>query len=131
MFDSGLVTGLHRSVRRLGTKGRQTIDVAIIRTPSYVGINVNGLGAAVGVARGRSWGKLTGGVRDTVLELAHIGRQDNFFVVSGYPLLALKPIVRVMESFGSELPVFAVFEYPTVLDMAEYIREHKSTCSAR
>ncbi|VEN73033.1 hypothetical protein EPICR_100079 [Candidatus Desulfarcum epimagneticum] len=56
-----------------------------------------------------------------VLEVKVIGVNDDFFTLGGHSMLGVMLASRVLESFGVELPLTAVFEYPTVAKMADLI----------
>jgi acyl-CoA synthetase (AMP-forming)/AMP-acid ligase II/acyl carrier protein len=56
-----------------------------------------------------------------VLDLDQVGVHDNFFDLGGHSLAATRVISRVIETFPSELPIKALFDSPTVAEMAEVI----------
>jgi acyl carrier protein len=47
-----------------------------------------------------------------------IGAGDNFFLLGGHSLLGTQLIVRVREALGVELSLRAVFDHPTLEDLA-------------
>ena len=67
--------------------------------------------------------EILAGIWERVLGVERIGRDDDFFALGGYSLLATRIISRVRESFVVELPVRSVFEYPRLADLAERIEE--------
>ena len=65
--------------------------------------------------------ELLAGIWAQVLGLDRVGAQDNFFELGGHSLLATRVISRVREVFGTEVPVAALFDHPTVAGLAAVI----------
>jgi amino acid adenylation domain-containing protein len=61
------------------------------------------------------------GIWEEVLRLRGVGEEENFFEMGGHSLLATQIISRVREGLGVELPLRAVFEAPTIGEMAERV----------
>lgn len=59
-----------------------------------------------------------------VLDVRPIGIQDNFFHVGGHSLAAARIVARVIKTFLVEIPLEALFNAPTVADMAAAIEAH-------
>src|SRR5438045_8679572 len=53
-----------------------------------------------------------------LLKVEHIGRQDDFFDLGGDSLLALRAVSRIRDVFGVEIRTRALFERPTLGDLA-------------
>ena len=62
-------------------------------------------------------------ILEELIELDGIGRDDNFFELGGHSLMGAQLVARLQERFGIELPLLAVFENPTVAEMAS--RRHR------
>ncbi|MEV8637592.1 non-ribosomal peptide synthetase [Streptosporangium sp. NPDC051023] len=56
-----------------------------------------------------------------VIGCEQAGPDDDFFTVGGYSLLAPQITAEVLERFGVELPVRAVFDYPTLRELSAHI----------
>jgi amino acid adenylation domain-containing protein len=57
-----------------------------------------------------------------VLQIDGLGIRDNFFELGGHSLKAVALSSRVSELYGEKVPVRLVFDYPTVEQMASYVR---------
>lgn len=60
-----------------------------------------------------------------VLSLNQTGRTDNFFDLGGNSLAASRVLSRLANEFNLEIPLRALFESPTIADMAAVIAEHQ------
>jgi acyl-coenzyme A synthetase/AMP-(fatty) acid ligase/acyl carrier protein len=60
-----------------------------------------------------------------VLLIDQVGVDDNFFDLGGHSLTASRVITRVIQAFRLELSVKALFDSPTVNDMAAVIMENQ------
>jgi len=61
-----------------------------------------------------------------VLLLDRVGIRDSFFALGGDSLTASKVIARVIKTFKLDLPLKALFDAPTVAEMAAIIEQHQS-----
>jgi acyl carrier protein len=53
-----------------------------------------------------------------LLRIERVGIKDNFFALGGHSLLATQVISRIRAATGIELPLRAVFEGPTIAEVA-------------
>ncbi len=58
-----------------------------------------------------------------VLKLNQVGIRQNFFEIGGHSLLATQIISRLNESFGIQLPIKYIFDYPTISTLSAEIEK--------
>ena len=61
-----------------------------------------------------------------LLKIEKIGIHDNFFDLGGHSLAAFRVISRVIQTFQLELPVKALFDAPTLAEMAAIIEQNQA-----
>ena len=61
-----------------------------------------------------------------VLSLDEVGIRDNFLELGGHSLAASRIISQLLRSFQLELPLKALFDCPTVAEMAELVVRHRA-----
>jgi amino acid adenylation domain-containing protein len=60
---------------------------------------------------------------EEVLGVERVGIEDSFFELGGHSLLATRVVSRVRSALGRELPLRAMFEYPTIRELCEGLPE--------
>jgi amino acid adenylation domain-containing protein len=63
---------------------------------------------------------------EEVIDLRPVGIQDNFFDLGGHSLAASRIISRILKTFELDLPIKALFDSPTVADMAVVITQNQA-----
>jgi amino acid adenylation domain-containing protein len=66
-----------------------------------------------------------------VLGVSAVGRQDNFFDLGGHSLLAARIISRICEMFHVDLPAVAIFENPTIEELAQLVNHSRQSDQPR
>ena len=61
------------------------------------------------------------GILAPLLGLAHVGVEDNFFLLGGHSLLGTQLIARIRDAFGVDLGLRSLFEAPTVAGLSSEI----------
>ncbi|KAF9953659.1 hypothetical protein BGZ72_005237, partial [Mortierella alpina] len=54
-----------------------------------------------------------------LLKIKRVGRQDNFFILGGHSVLAMRLMNSIATAFGQQLPISTLFAAPTLAGLAE------------
>ncbi|TXS41851.1 amino acid adenylation domain-containing protein, partial [Streptomyces sp. or43] len=73
------------------------------------------------VAPGTATEVLLADIWAQLLGLERVGAADNFFELGGHSLLATQVVSRVRDVFGTDIPVAAMFDHPTVAGLADVL----------
>src|SRR5262249_32145100 len=65
--------------------------------------------------------EMLAGIWSSLLGVANVQRQDNFFDLGGHSLLTMQLAARLRQLFHCEVPLRAIFEFPVLQDMAAYL----------
>jgi hypothetical protein len=65
-----------------------------------------------------------------VLSLDEVGIHDNFFDLGGHSLAGSRVISHAIQAFQLTLPVKALFDAPTVAEMAAIITQNQTTLAS-
>ncbi|MDB4951689.1 MAG: Malonyl CoA-acyl carrier protein transacylase [Gemmatimonadetes bacterium] len=84
-------------------------------------------GAADHVAPRTPTEKALAGIWREVLRVENVGAHDDFFALGGHSLIATRVVSRVRQAMGVELPLRAVFEAPTLAELAARIDAGRGT----
>ena len=68
---------------------------------------------------------------EDILGIERIGVRDNFFNLGGHSLLAVQAISKIRDYFSIELPLQALFDAPTVGQLAELLDTNQPSGSAQ
>jgi acyl carrier protein len=66
-----------------------------------------------------------------LLQLDRLGIHDSFFDVGGHSLLATQFISRVRDAFQVELPLKALFEGPSIAELAAVVEQLQSQAASQ
>ncbi|MEU6736828.1 amino acid adenylation domain-containing protein [Streptomyces physcomitrii] len=126
MLPEHLVPALWAAVERLPLTANGKLDAAGLPPARPVGA---GAGGEPRTPEERAVCELFA----VVLDVPHVGREDDFFALGGHSLLATRLVSRARRRFGVDLSIGALFDAPTPAAVARLLAsaERASTPSAR
>jgi phthiocerol/phenolphthiocerol synthesis type-I polyketide synthase E len=74
--------------------------------------------------------RVLAGICEEVLGVGPVGIHDDFHELGGHSLLALQVLSRMRQALGSELPLRAIFDAPTVARLAVRLLEGETRAAA-
>lgn len=105
-------------------------DAFGVPAPAYV-LAEESAGSAVASTDHDSTIAVLGRIWAEVLKLTEVSREDDFFELGGHSLLVPRLQERVEQLLGVALPAVAVFEYPTLRELAEIIDNRITSGASR
>jgi acyl carrier protein len=83
--------------------------------------------AASFVAPANELERMIAGIWSEVLGLEQVGTQDNFFDLGGHSLRLLQVHLKLRQALGRDVPLFELFQYPTVSTLAAHLHRGADT----
>jgi len=65
-----------------------------------------------------------------LLALDQVSIEDDFFELGGHSLFATQIVSRIGRDLGATIPLRSVFEYPTIMQLAAFVRSRTGTAAA-
>ena len=62
-----------------------------------------------------------------VLQLEHVGLDDNFFDLGGHSLMVVRVQTRLRGLLERDIPIVEMFQYPTIRTMAAHLSREPAT----
>ena len=83
--------------------------------------------AASFVAPANELERMIASIWSEVLGLEQVGTQDNFFDLGGHSLRLLQVHLKLRQAIGRDVPLFELFQYPTVSTLAAHLHRGADT----
>src|SRR5262249_33896509 len=61
-----------------------------------------------------------------ILQIEHVGNNDNFFDLGGHSLLVVQLQSKLQEILQRDVPIIVLFKHPTIRAMARYLEQEQS-----
>ncbi|HLJ32959.1 MAG TPA: amino acid adenylation domain-containing protein [Ktedonobacteraceae bacterium] len=122
-----MIPSIYVTMQQLPLTTSGKVDRSALPVPDYGGdITGSHSDDSGGRAELRPYEEVLAGIWADILRSGRPGTEQNFFDLGGHSLLATRMIARVRRVFQVDVPLRAVFEAPTVAELAAWIESARN-----